>query len=334
VQVREWDPKSAPAEEIEAVLRALNTVIEHDLPGDPRWQNTLFREYLSITLPGERRISWLANDDNGDIVGEASILMLGDIGVIEILVVPSARRSGVAADLLRAVTAQALAENFSAVGVEVIGGTPAQAFYARHGFGVAITEQRSVLALATIDWLRLSEIAASIGAGYEVEYYANSVPFEMHDSYARAKDMVRDTGPDQMDLKPSSYEPERLKASLETLHARGQKPHIVVAVHTATGDIAGLTEVVVPAQHPTRADQYDTVVVPEHRGYGIGRAIKARMLFEIRSAEPQVREVQTWHADDNEALVRVNSELGFVPDRTWYEYEADVVELAARLGID
>ena len=98
--------------------------------------------------------------------------------------------------------------------------------------------------------------------------------------------------------------------------------------------LAGLTEVVVPAQRPTRADQYDTVVVPKHRGYGLGRAIKARMLFELRSAEPRVTEVQTWNAFENEPMLKVNSELGFQPDRQWSEYEADVADLARLLHVN
>lgn len=333
--MREWDPQSAPDSEIEAVLRALNDVIEADLPADPRWQRTLFREYLANTMPGERRLTWLAQADHGDIIGEASILLLGDIGVIEIIVHPSARRSHCAQELLKAVVARAHQENFTTIGVEVIGGTPAVAFYEKYGFVRAFTESRSVLTLATVDWSRLAEMAAGIGAGYHVQYHAGALPDELHEAYARAKDMVRATIPDvgQLELNPSSYDPERLRASLDTLHARGQKPYIVVAVQDATGDIAGLTEVVVPAQHPTRADQYDTVVVPEHRGYGVGRAIKARMLFELRSAEPGLREVQTWNALENEPLLRVNAELGFVPDRAWHEYEADVPTLAARLGV-
>ena len=75
---------------------------------------------------------------------------------------------------------------------------------------------------------------------------------------------------------------------------------------SAPGKVAGLTELVVPAQHPTRADQYDTIIVPEHNGYGLPRALKARMLLELRTAEPQLREVQTWHAAENEQLQQVN----------------------------
>jgi hypothetical protein len=87
----------------------------------------------------------------------------------------------------------------------------------------------------------------------------------------------------------------------------------------------------VPAQRPTRADQYDTIEVPAHRGYGISRVIKARMLFELRAAEPDLLDVQTWNALENEPLLQVNAELGFKPDREWREYEADVVDLLRRL---
>jgi hypothetical protein len=104
-----------------------------------------------------------------------------------------------------------------------------------------------------------------------------------------------------------------------------------LATHESTGVVAGLTEVVVPAQHPERADQYDTIVVRDHRGYGIDRALKARMLFELKKAEPGLREVQTWNAHNNESMLKVNAELGYLPDRDWFEYGADVAQLVQSL---
>jgi hypothetical protein len=185
---------------------------------------------------------------------------------------------------------------------------------------------RNVLDLSTVDWFRLGEMAGGIGSGYRIEYYPGGPPETMFPAYAAAKTSVRDNGPG-FDLRPSSYEPERLRASLATLHARQLKPYIVLAVHERTDSVAGLTEVVVPAHRPSRADQYDTIVVPVHRGYGIGRALKARMLFELRAAEPQLAEVQTWHGTENEPLLKVNAELGFLSDRQWREYEGDVATL-------
>jgi GNAT superfamily N-acetyltransferase/RimJ/RimL family protein N-acetyltransferase len=338
--VREWDPLTAPATEIASIVALLNEAMAADLPDDPLWLDDTMREYLAVTMPGERKVMWLAEEKSGDAsrgvppLGQANILMLGDIGVVEIIVHPKARRLGVGRTLLTQVVTRARQEGFSALGVEVPGDTPGVDFYANAGFTCAYTEIRSVLPLSSVDWFGLGEKASGIGAGYEIDFYAGGPPEELYPAYAAAKAEVResyDLG--DLELNPSSYEPQRLRSSIETLAARGLKLYVVVAIHESTGDVAGLTEVVVPQQHPTRADQYDTVVVPRHRGYGLVRAIKARMLFELRSAVPGLSEVQTWNAAVNEPLIRVNQELGFIPDRQWLEYEADVAELAARLNV-
>ena len=64
--VREWDPRTAPSVEIEAVLSSLNAALAADLPDDPPWRIDSFREYLAVTMPGERRICWIAEAEPGD----------------------------------------------------------------------------------------------------------------------------------------------------------------------------------------------------------------------------------------------------------------------------
>jgi GNAT superfamily N-acetyltransferase len=323
VQVREWDPATAPAEEIAAVLRTLNRIMTADVPEDPPWRIDAFREYLAVTMPDERRLCWIAAEGE-ELVGYASILLVGDIAVLELLVHPDARRGGVGRALLAAAAWRAASERFGAIGIEVVGGTPAAAFFEAQGFRCAFNEVRSLLDLSTVDWLRLGELAQGVGSGYRIEYHPGGPPECMLDEYAKAKASVRLNPAYDLELRPSSYDSDRLRASIATLHARGMKPYIVLAVHEQSGTVAGLTEVVVPAQRPTRADQYDTVVVQAHRGYGLGRALKARMLFELRSAEPQLVDVQTWNAIGNEPLQRVNDELGFRANREWREYDAEV----------
>ncbi|MGC4903812.1 GNAT family N-acetyltransferase [Micromonospora echinospora] len=333
--VREWNPRTASSAEIASLLDTLNAVLAADLPQDPPWRDSSMREYLSEVMPGERRISWVAQEDDapdgtpGAIVGHVHVLLLGGIGVLEVLVHPAVRRTGLGRDLVRVAARRVWDEGFQSIGVEVVGDTPAVAFYESLGFTRDYVETRSVLDLRTVDWPALTEMAAEVGAGYRVEFWPGGPPDELIEAYARAKAEVRDS--DDVELRPSSYDPDRLRDSLATLHRRGMKPYIVLALHEQTGDVAGLTEVVVPAQHPTRADQYDTIVVLDHRGYGIDRAIKARMLLELRSAEPQLVEVQTWNAQDNESMLKVNAELGYRPDRDWCEYGVDVAELVHRL---
>jgi GNAT superfamily N-acetyltransferase len=332
VRLRQWDPATAPAEEIAAWLELYNAVGSHDLPDDPPWVNDRLREYLVATMPEERRTCWLAEDDSGLLLGYAGLLVLSDLGVLEIYVRPSARGQGVGRALLTAVAERAAAEHFSSLGVEVVGGTPAASFYGQYGFRHVYTEMRSILSLSTVDWDHVAEMASGLVSGYVVQVHEGTLPESLLPAYAEAKQVRRSDPTGDMELRPSSYDTDRLRASLHCLNQRGLRPYIVVAIHERSGVVAGLTELVVPAQHPSRADQYDTIIVPAHNSYGLARAIKARMLLELRQRQPNVREVQTWHATDREQLQQVNKELGFQADREWREYEVDTDELAARLA--
>ncbi|MGA5303546.1 GNAT family N-acetyltransferase [Nucisporomicrobium flavum] len=336
MRVREWDPRSASDEEVRSLVETLNDVLAADLPDDPPWQDVQVRDYLAETMPGERRISWVAEDDRlpegtGRVFGHVTLLLLGDIGVLEVLVHPDLRRRGLGQQLVAVAARRAYLEGFSSIGVEAIGDTPAIPFYEALGFEKEYVETRSVLTLSSVDWSALSTMAGGISAGYRVEYHPGGPPESLLEAYAQAKLEGQDGDDNDLDLRPSSSDPQRLRDSLDTLHRRGLKPYIVLAIHEATGTVAGLTELVVPAQHPERADQYDTIVVRDHRGYGIDRAIKARMLLELRTAEPGLREVQTWNAQHSESMLKVNAELGFQSDRDWYEYIADVAQLVQRL---
>jgi hypothetical protein len=281
-------------------------------------------------MPGERRLTWVV-EDGADVVGYGRLLLMYGMGVLELFVVPSYRRTGVARQLLTAMADRAVKEGFTSLGVEVVGGTYAVDFYRAHGFNHAFTEMRSILDLTTVDWQHLAEMADGVAHGYRIDYYEGTIPDEMLAAYAEAKQVRQADPTGDLELRPSSYDVDRLRASLLCLNARGMKPYCVVAVHERSEKIAGLTEVVVPAQHPSRADQYDTIIVPEHNGYGLARAIKARMLLELRQAESRLREVQTWHAPEREELLQINTELGFKADREWREYEVDARDLADRM---
>jgi len=264
------------------------------------------------------------------VFAHVSVLLLGDIGVLEILVHPDLRRRGLGRQLVAVAARRAYLEGFSSIGVEAIGDTPAIGFYQSLGFEREYVETRSVLTLSKVDWDALRAMADGISTGYRIQYHPGGPPDDLLEAYAQAKVDAQSDDTD-LDLAPRSSDPQRLRDSLDTLHRRGLKPYIVLAIHEASGDVAGLTEVVVPAQHPERADQYDTIVVRDHRGYGIDRAIKARMLFELRAAEPGLLQVQTWNAQQNESMLKVNADLGYQSDRDWYEYGADVAQLVQSL---
>ncbi|MEU5674092.1 GNAT family N-acetyltransferase, partial [Micromonospora sp. NPDC047753] len=180
--VREWDPRTASSAEIASLLATLNAVLAADLPQDPPWREASLREYLAEVMPGERRISWIAQaeptdpGDTGAVIGQVHVLLLGDIGVLEVLVHPSARRTGLGRDLVLRAARRVYQEGFQSIGVEVVGDTPAVGFYEALGFTREYVETRSVLDLTAVDWAELAEMATGIGAGYQLEFFPGGPP--------------------------------------------------------------------------------------------------------------------------------------------------------------
>ncbi|MGH3736634.1 MAG: GNAT family N-acetyltransferase [Micromonosporaceae bacterium] len=333
MQVREWDPKSAATADIEAWLDLLNDVLPCDIPDEPAWRMDYLREYLAVNMPEERRLMWFAEVD-GKVIGSASLLLVrGDAGVVNLFVRPEARRGGAGRELLTAVAWRANAERRRSLMVEVIEDTSGVKFYEACGFQRTLTEIRHRLALADVEWPRAEQLSGQLANGYRVDYLDGGPGEEHLEAYARAKLNLRHLPGDDADTDQLvGIEASRLRASIATLKRRGMRPHVVVAWHEPTRQVAGLTELVVPTHRPERADQYDTLVVPAHRGYGLGLAMKAKMLLVVREAEPDVRDVVTWQTLEMEQMAKVNSVLGFAPDREWYEYEADVPTLLAHLS--
>ncbi|MCH7233028.1 GNAT family N-acetyltransferase [Glycomyces sp. L485] len=335
--LKQLTPSEMTADDIRDWCSVLNDMTAADMPGEPRWRTERLHDYLVCTLPDDLRFVFLYRDDDGDLIGHASLIMFGGdqagTGVVEMSTRPSARGKGVGRSLLRAVAECAETHGCATLSVEVIATTPAVGFYDRLGFERSVVEQRHLLRWTEIDWEKIEHAAGRLAAGYRLEYHAGSVPDRLLDSYANVKANLRTTT-DSYAVVPEwrgSAQADRLRDSLATLDRRGMRSHIVVAIAEPFGNVVGLTELVVSAQRPTRADQYDTVVDPKHRSYGLAMSMKARLLTELRRAEPQLVDVQTWTMEAADDVRWINSELGFVHDVDWYDYETEVGGLLERM---
>jgi RimJ/RimL family protein N-acetyltransferase len=49
----------------------------------------------------------------------------------------------------------------------------------------------------------------------------------------------------------------------------------------------------------------------EHRGHGLGFAMKLANLFAMLEQHPGVRRINTWNAEDNGPMIAVNEDMGF-----------------------
>jgi GNAT superfamily N-acetyltransferase len=109
---------------------------------------------------------------------------------------------------------------------------------------------------------------------------------------------------------------------------------VTVAVHEATGTVAGLTEIEIHAIRKDLAYQGDTAVLAAHRGCGLGRYIKAGMVRWLRQQRPEITRLGTSTAADNVHMIRVNHQIGFTTLRSMVDVEAEMELLGCSLGTD
>lgn len=316
------DPTDAQIRGWHAVLAAVHAA-EPD--GEPAPQPHQTAATLLGAEQGSRQLLWAVRSGSA-MVGIAALRLPGEPGAgrpgeIDIRVHPDHRRRGVASRLL-AVTADALrADGRTSVIAQVLARPPAVGFLEAYGFRLVLTLQGLLLRLPGLPPGRVDELLADGPSGYDLVQWCGVVPDEYADALAKAKHAMAD--PAQYEGAP--WDADRVREMAEMVAKRGDDLYTVAAVR---GDvIAGFTEIVVPADASERAAQYDTAVVPEHRGRRLGIWVKAAMLSWLAAERPEVTEIETDNSGDNVHMLAVNEELGFRRERESREYLARVGDL-------
>jgi GNAT superfamily N-acetyltransferase len=298
--------------------------VAHDLPGEPTPALDQVHGDLTIARLGSHHLRWVATDGD-EVTGVASLRLFdgsgrAHLGQFMIDVHPDHRRRGVGSLLLDTVARAAREENRRCIVVEASSDTPGAAFLEARGFTCVLS--LSLLLLSVHDVAGVEEIVHAAHPGYHLTRWLGVVPNELAETFATAKSAMGDMPTGDMDYGTTTWDTDRVRDMAEVVEKRGDTLLTVAALH---GDkIAGFTELVIPVGDGTRAIQYDTAVVPEHRGNGLGLWVKAAMLDWLRAEWPAVEEIETDNAEDNEHMLAVNERLGFRPLRKTRQYQYDL----------
>jgi RimJ/RimL family protein N-acetyltransferase len=168
----------------------------------------------------------------------------------------------------------------------------------------------------------VEEIVHAEHPGYRLSRWLGVVPNELAQTFATAKSAMGDMPTGDMDYGTTKWDTDRVRDMAEVVEKRGDTLLTVATLHGDT--IAGFTELVIPIGDSSRALQFDTAVVPEHRGNGLGLWVKAAMLDWLRAEWPAVQEIETDNAEDNDHMLAVNERLGFRPLRKTRQYQYDL----------
>jgi GNAT superfamily N-acetyltransferase len=319
--------------------------LRHDSPADrlaawARLYAGLLREQVpEMGLPGPREAAGLLRNDADervegrlafvDGVAAGAVLVSlwlqedRDLAYCELVVAPAYRRRGVGRALLAEATAIAAAGGRRALNADIAEASPAAAFAATTGARVTLADVRSRLAVASLDHDRLAALAGGYTGDYRLVSWGDRCPDELVDAAGAAQEAMNDRPLGDSGHEPARWDAARIRRREDRHAASGFTACVTAAVHDRTGEVAGLTEIVVP-DDPVAVWQENTAVVSAHRGHRLGMAMKSANLLRLTEQWPQAEWVVTWNAADNTHMRAVNTALGFEVCEQWQEVELPV----------
>jgi GNAT superfamily N-acetyltransferase len=279
--------------------------------------------------PAGRRLAWLAADEEGNPLGAAFLRLFTKEGQdhlaeLRLNVHPAERRGGVGSRLLGEAVAAARKLGRRSVLASADAGSPGDLFLAANGFRKVLTLTHARLALDALDGAAFREvetIAARPHRGYRLVSWRGAVPDGLAETFARSRRAMDDMPMDDTDYGVVVWDVERVLAAAKAVADRGDLLTTVAAVDESDGSVVGFSELVVPGDGKGDGQHYGTGVLPEHRGHGLGRWMKAESIRLARRDHPGLTGLLTDTADGNTHMRRINDALGYLPTHKASEYQ-------------
>ncbi|MEV7233067.1 GNAT family N-acetyltransferase [Streptomyces sp. NPDC051020] len=279
--------------------------------------------------PAAHRLAWLASGPTGAPTGSAFLRLVTTTGQdhlaeLELAVHPTERRNGIGSQLLEAAVTTARAEGRSCVTAQVDAGSPGDLFLSARGFRKVLTLTFARLALARADLAALTEIIGEPHPGYRLASWTGTVPDELAETFAASRRAMDDMPMDDTDYGTVSWDVDRVRAVAQVIEKRGDLLYTVAAIDLSNGTIAGFTELVVPGAGRGDGQHYGTGVLPEHRGHGLGRWMKAEAIRQAVECHPDLGGLLTDTADSNRPMRAINDAFGYLPTYKSLLYQLDL----------
>lgn len=326
------DPRTLVEDELSMMHDILTAVASHDHPDSPAPAKGDLEAKLARPWPGCRTACWLGFDDDR-AVGLAWVTLLGDansaVADLTLAVLPHERHHGVGRGLLREAVRLAYSTGRTTMISEAADLEPAVDFAQAMGARPALHDLHEVLQVPPV----VAALEVVPLGDYELVRLRGAAPPDLRADLGAVHEGMVDAPVGATVRVHQPYDGARVAAVDVTLQARGLIQLRVLARHVPTGEIVGVTYVIVSPRSPHRSEQGDTTVLLGHRGHRLGLAMKTEMLRWLGEEYPEVRELSTWVARDNTPMLDVNERLGYRVVAHWTQWQAPVRAVAEKLGL-
>ena len=310
-------------------------------PDDPR--RPLAEEMAAVRNqpPAEDGIVLVARDAAGRIAGflDCGWEQLPGVDhtlMTEIAVLPGWRRRGLGRLLLDRVTGVAEQRGLRLIMGRTRDNVPSGgSFCARFGAEPAFVGRENRLDLRSVDrelvarWIADGPVRAP---GYRLHFVAGRTPPELIDQVADVLNVMNTAPREDLDIGDIPMTAELVRENEDAALAAGEQLRAFYAVEESSGRFVGLTTIEYRPGTPDRVRVGDTGVDPEHRGRALGKWLKGAITQRIMDELPDVRWVITWNAGSNDAMLGINTELGFRTSAVHTTWQIATEQLRTQLG--
>ncbi len=329
MQLQQFDP-ATDEQALEAFTDVLNAASVVDAP----WQELRTpREVRGALIYGwdlEPEIPFLAVHDGAVVgVGEYGVSEYDNLHLafVDLTVRPELRRQGYGVGIFEGLCGVVRGLGRTKVLGRGWDDEACRGFAARYDLpiGSVAVQRRQVLAdidPAEIDVLHKEATARAVD--YELTRRIGRSEEDELGEIAVLTAAINDAPTDDLDVEDEVFSADRIRNFESAREGRQETLYRVLARHRGTGQLAGHTQVAVHIDHPTKGDQLDTAVAPAHRGHALGLLLKADMLRWLRDEQPQLTSIDTWNAESNSYMIRVNEALGYRPVGRSLHFQRDL----------
>ena len=255
---------------------------------------------------------------------------------VGISVLPEHRQRGLGRFLLSQIAEVAKREDRRLLMGGTVSVVPAgEVFAKRLGADAGLVHRSSELILANVDRELVERWAAEgpgRAPGYSLELIEGAYSPEQYAEICEVTDVMNTAPRDDLDVEDEHLTPEKLAEYEKQLAETGTVRWSMFIRHDESGKLVGFTDVYWQPKLPNTIGQGGTAVHPDHRGFALGKWLKAAMLKKVLDERTEATRILTSNAYSNDAMLGINVALGFKEERSEAFWQLPIERVDEYLG--